>query len=331
VISTKIHLCKTHISPADWRIEKYVSWERQQNVSNTGEVFLDENQSDSFLGSIFDEPPDVNTVVKGWKRGKNTSATYYLNPPLVPENLDLTFLSDYIEYLSEGLKFIQYNNEITRRSELRYCSYLDKTVEIYREKTQSATPQNDILKIFLSESSDNSNKDRAYLFKKKMVGKRLNKIISKCQLNWHIIDCVEELTVNFLTNTVQEENLNILINEINKEYTPKFSEKNSSINKFNELSQRAKARLSKIKELNLDSIDAQLKNLQGTEAGSEVLPEFETLLNNYEFDIAEDEYEFESLAPQIEEDNEPTEVMEERKDILSRFKTILENIKKYYS
>ena len=291
---------------------------------------MDENQSDSFLGSIFDEPPDVNTVVKGWKRGKNTSANnkHYLNPPLVPENLDLTFLSDYIEYLSEGLKFIQYNNEITRRSELRYCSYLDKAVEIYREKTLSAIPQNDIMKLFLSESSDN-NKDRAYLFKKKMVGKRLNKIISKCQLNWHIIDCVEELTVNFLTNTVQEENLNILINEINKEYTPKFLEKNSSINKFNELSQRAKARLSKIKELNLDDIDAQLKILQGTEAGSKVLTEFETLLNKYEFDIAEDEYEFESLAPQIE-DEEFTEVMGERKDILSRFKTILENIK-YYS
>ena len=72
-----------------------------------------------------------------------------------------------------------------------------------------------------------------------------------------------------------------------------------------------------------------MKNLQGTEVRLKVLTKFETLLNKYKFDIAEDEYKFESLGPQIE-DEEFTEVMGERKDILSRFKTILENIK-YYS
>src|SRR5436190_516739 len=107
----KIPLRKTDISPADWRVEKYVFWER--------------------------------------------------------------------------------NKKINRRSELRYCSYLDKAVEMYRQMTQFATPGSDILKIFLSESIDNnSNRDRIYLFKKKMIGKRLNKIMSRCQLNWHIIDCV---------------------------------------------------------------------------------------------------------------------------------------------
>jgi hypothetical protein len=38
-----------------------------------------------------------------------------------------------------------------------------------------------------------------------MVGKRLNRLMEKCHLNWSIIHCVEELTANFLTNTVQEE------------------------------------------------------------------------------------------------------------------------------
>ena len=96
---------------------------------------------------------------------------------------------------------------------------------MYRQMTQFATPGSDILKIFLSESIDNnSNRDRIYLFKKKMIGKRLNKIMSRCQLNWHIIDCVKELLAN-LTNTIQEENINSLIDKINKEYVPKFLKK----------------------------------------------------------------------------------------------------------
>ena len=227
VMPAKIPLRKTDISPPDWRVEKYVSWERNKDIPNTNDMELDENQSSSLAGSIYDDPPNVNVVITGWKRGKTKTSTYYFNPPQVPDwdqdNQEL--LSDYITYLSEGLKFIQYNNEINRRSELRYCSYLDKAVELYRQKTQPATPGNDILKIFLSESIDNSNKDRTYLCKKKMVGKRLNKIIDQCQLNWQIIDCMEELSTNFLTNTVQEENLNTLIDEINKEYVPLFLKK----------------------------------------------------------------------------------------------------------
>ena len=185
VMPMKIPLRKTDISPADWRVEKYVSWERNKNTANTDDIeSLDENQSGSFSGSIYDDPPDVNVVINGWKKGKSTRSTYYFNPPQVPEldQDDQDLLSDYIEYLSEGLKFIQYNNEINRRSELRYCSYLDKAVEIYRQKAQSATPGNDILSIFLSESIDNNNKDKIYLFKKKMVGKRLNKLIGKIDL-----------------------------------------------------------------------------------------------------------------------------------------------------
>ena len=325
----KIPLRKTDISPADWRVEKYVSWERNKNVSNTSEIELDETQSSSFTGSIYDDPPNVNVVLNRWKRGKNRTTTYYFNPPQVPDwdrdNEDL--LSDYIEYLSEGLRFIQYNNEINRRSELRYCSYLDKAVEIYRQNTQPAAPRNDILKIFLSESTDNSNKDRTYLCKKKMVGKRLNKIIDQCQLNWHIIDCVEELSTNFLTNTVQEENLNTLIDEINKEYVPLFSKKKSIGETKEMISQRVKAYLSKMKDLNLPNIEAQIEKLKGTDVQWEVLYEFDKLAKNSESDILEDEYEFENLNLEEEDEFtiEFTEIIEERKEILSRLGEILKN------
>ena len=157
-----------------------------------------------------------------------------------------------------------------------------------------------------------------------MVGKRLNKIIDQCQLNWQIIDCVEELSTNFLTNTVQEENLNTLIEDINKEYIPEFSKKNNE--KVNEITQRAKARLIEIKKLNLDEMDTQLKNLKGTDVLTVILQQFKDLFNNYENEIMEDELEFENLGLQIEED-EFTNIIKERKEIISRLRVILENTK----
>jgi hypothetical protein len=57
-----------------------------------------------------------------------------------------------------------------------------------------------------------------------MVGKRINKLMTQCQLSWNMLDCVEEVTINFLTNTVQEENFGRLVTEINKEYRPKYDE-----------------------------------------------------------------------------------------------------------
>jgi hypothetical protein len=241
VLPVKIPLRKTDIPPADWRIEKYVYWERQSANNNTYsdddyiyQSLQDQNQFISRVsGSIYDDPPDANKVLSAWKNNNQDEKTYFINPPLLPEenqnNDFLSSLSDYIEYLSEGLKFVQYNYEISRRSELRYCSYLDNAVEVYKEKVRTTTSSRatNIFKVFLSDESDN-DKEKAYLCKKKMVGKRLNRLMEKCHLNWSIIDCVEELTANFLTNTVQEETFNILIQEVTKDYTPKYKKKQIS-------------------------------------------------------------------------------------------------------
>ena len=100
---------------------------------------------------------------------------------------------------------------------------------MYKEKMRVTTNSRatNIFKVFLFDELDN-DKDKAYLCKKKMIGKRLNRMMEQCQLNWSIIDCVEELTANFLTNTVQEETFNTLIQEINKNYTPKLKKKQKS-------------------------------------------------------------------------------------------------------
>ena len=135
---------------------------------------------------------------------------------------------------------------------------------------------------------------------------------------------MEELSTNFLTNTVQEENLNTLIGEINKEYIPKFSKKG---NVYSEIIQRAKARLNEMKDLNLNEIDTQLKNLRGTDVLSNILQQFEELVNNCEFDVNEDEHEFENLNLQIEEEDEFAYIIEERKEIISRLGVILKSVK----
>ena len=167
VMPAKIPLHQTDISSANWRVEKYVFWERQKSVAiNEVEYQQEEDQSGSFLGSIFDDLLDVITVVRNWKKGKSARIAYCRNPPKVSkldQDSNASFLSDYIEYLSEGLKLIQYSNEVNRRSELRYCSYLDEAVEIYRRSDSENSA--DIMKTFFSENSDNKN--RVYLSKKK--------------------------------------------------------------------------------------------------------------------------------------------------------------------
>lgn len=96
--------------------------------------------------------------------------------------------------------------------------------------------------------------------------------------------------------------------------------------KINEISQRAKARLNELKKLNLDEIDTQFKNLRGTSVLSVILRQYKDLFNNYENEIMEDEIEIENLDLQIEED-EFTNIIEERKEIISRLGVILENMK----
>ena len=72
ILPIKIPLRKTDISPADWQVERYVFWERQQKNNENltlfdneiAESMADQSQFNSNVsGSIFDDPPDVNSVV----------------------------------------------------------------------------------------------------------------------------------------------------------------------------------------------------------------------------------------------------------------------------
>ena len=69
---------------------------------------------------------------------------------------------------------------------------------------------------------------------------------------------------NFLTNMVQEENLNIFINEINKKYASKFLTKRSENNEIHKLLEEVKTRLNEIKNLKLNELNAGIKTLKET-------------------------------------------------------------------
>ena len=93
------------------------------------------------------------------------------------------------------------------------------------------------------------------------------------------------------------------------------------------ISQRAKARLNKMRDLDLPDIEAQLETLKGTNVLWEVLYEFDKLARNSESDIMEDGRGFENLNLEGEDEftNEFINIIEERKEILSRLRTILGN------
>ena len=61
---------------------------------------------------------------------------------------------------------------------------------------------------------------------------------------------------------VQEENLNIFINEINKKYASKFLTKRSENNEICELLKEAKTHLNEIKNLKLNELNAGIKTLK---------------------------------------------------------------------
>jgi Rad3-related DNA helicase len=165
-----------------------------------------------------------------------------------------------------------------------------------------------------------------------MVGRRLNKLIARCQLNWQIIDCVEELSVNFLTNTVQEEHIDTLIEEINKEYAPKFLTKRSGNNEVNEVHkffEGVKTRLNEIKnfKMTINESIAQIESLKETNQQNQLLEQLKTEFNKFEYDIVEDERNCEFLELNEEEGEEFNSIMEERREFLSRLEVAIENIK----
>ena len=100
-------------------------------------------------------------------------------------------------------------------------------------------------------------------------------------------------------------------------------------NEISELIQGAKIHLDEIKQLNLNEISTQVdaSKKKGINELEEVLEQLQKVFNGIEYDIAEDEDKCESLSLNLneEEKEEFNNIIEERKEILSRLEVMIEN------
>ena len=150
-------------------------------------------------------------------------------------------------------------------------------------------------------------------------------MITQCELTWKIIDCVEEFSINFLTNVIQEENFNLLIEEINKIYTPWFPKPVKQIH-IDDLFQRSKDHLAEIQRLDLNEIRDRIREIEGSKVDlTNYLDHLQTIYNDFESNVLEDEDDLKSSESQ--ENDDVNEILEESRELLSRFEVILENIK----
>jgi hypothetical protein len=164
-----------------------------------------------------------------------------------------------------------------------------------------------------------------------MVGKRINKLMTQCQLSWNMLDCVEEVTINFLTNTVQEENFGRLVTEINKEYRPKYDELDDNEDDAAVLLEQSKNRLVNFQgQINLENIRNQVGQINEKDELIKFVNNLQTERNKFEYDIAEDGSTLDSIENHIEKkEYDIIEAhLQKRRVYLSRLDVLLENIRK---
>ena len=103
--------------------------------------------------------------------------------------------------------------------------------------------------------------------------------------------------------------------------------KKSRNNEIHELLEGAKIHLNEIKKFKLNEIDAKLKTLKEKDQLSKILDQLQTEFNKLEYDILEDENKRQALDLNEKEDDEFNNIMEERREFLSRLEVIIENAK----
>ena len=142
-----------------------------------------------------------------------------LNPPPVPflqqDVSSVNFLqsfndvTEYILYAAEACQRLRVNEEINRRSRLRWFSVLADIYDEYKSfiakfpSLKSSSPR--VTKA--SEIADEVKKDklkRTALAKEVMAGRRINRILKELKGQWHIIDFLDFITKDLLVNNSQE-------------------------------------------------------------------------------------------------------------------------------
>ena len=138
-----------------------------------------------------------------------------LNPPPVPKLIengyDASFMrnfeeaTNYILYAATACTRLRVNEEITRRSKLRWYSVLADLYDRYKEVVNQmpSLKDGDRRVKEASELADGKKKDRLRrkaLAKEVMAGRRINKILTALKGQWHIIELHDFITREFLIN-----------------------------------------------------------------------------------------------------------------------------------
>lgn len=142
-----------------------------------------------------------------------------LNPPPVPKLIrngyDASFMrnfeeaTNYILYAAAACTRLRVNEEITRRSKLRWYSVLADLYDRYQEVVNRipSLKNGDKRVKEASELAEGKRKDklkRKALAKEVMAGQRVNKILTALKGQWHVIELHDFITREFLINNDAE-------------------------------------------------------------------------------------------------------------------------------
>jgi len=142
-----------------------------------------------------------------------------LNPPPVPKLIengyDASFMrnfeeaTNYILYAATACTRLRVNEEITRRSKLRWYSVLADLYDRYKKVVNQmpSLKYGDKRVKEASKLADEKKKDRLRrkaLAKEVMAGRRINKILTALKGQWHVIELHDFINREFLINNDTE-------------------------------------------------------------------------------------------------------------------------------
>lgn len=142
-----------------------------------------------------------------------------LNPPPVPrlqkDETAVDFVqsidnaTDYILYAAGACQRLRVEEEINRRSKLRWYSALADIYDDYKSLLANVPSlKNSSPKVRkASEIAEDVKRDklkRTALAKEVMAGRRINKILDAFNGQWHVIDFLDFITKDLLVNSSQE-------------------------------------------------------------------------------------------------------------------------------
>jgi hypothetical protein len=197
---------------SDKKLQKWATFgiKSVHHARITGTVYDDPRNNEQYLKQYADQPSDDESP--------KSEIHIPLNPPIVPKLILDDSNEDFIQSFEEATNFILYaaeacqrlriNEEISRRSKLRWFSALADIYDEYKLLVEKVpTLKSDKRALKASQIAEYAKKDKSKkgaLAKEVMAGRRINKILESIQGQWHLIDLLDFITKDFLVNNNQE-------------------------------------------------------------------------------------------------------------------------------